>query len=422
MDPETQRHIDAARRPPERKNPRRADGEQLPPTQPEQSLPEKEAQLQREVAQVAAGQSAPVDADAAGGLKHTEIPASRYVQQRKDRERDRVVATLDRIAPVEVRQVKQGTVWTVTVPCGGCGCDVKLVSDSFTQYEFDDDEVDVAGEPGLRARMVAAGWLRTSPVNRKKGGRHSGVMCDTCEAEAEREEVQRQISNERQSRLSDAVLPKALQGFEFDQMERSGLREGDRETAIGAARTWATEKRVEEKPGLLIFGTKGAGKTRLAATAAWERLRSHDVKWVSWPALVGQLLGAFDDDDRKVAASILNGNGALILDDIARDEVSVSDWVKTQLFVAIDRRVQAGAPILLTTNLTGTAAEPENPIAALGERLGPSVASRLVGYCRIVELPGQDNRLKFDYRGNKKLTPAEQEAARVGLQEQPESD
>lgn len=408
MDAETQAHIDAAKRPASKAEPRKVSGEGMLPHQRRKPLPEMEAELERE--RIAAGVlSPPAEGEA------TPISATGYVEQRKQRERDRVLQTLDRIAPVSVRQVPEGTIWTIKVPCSGCGCEVLLASDSFTEYEDEQGDIDIAGEPGLRARMVAAGWLRTAPV--KKGGRFSGVMCDSCIRDAESEEAEQRISAERSSRLSDAVLPKALQGFAFEEMLPSGISEGDRATAISAARTWAAEKRVDEKPGLLIFGNKGAGKTRLAATAAWQRLRNHDVRWVSWPALVGQLLAAFDDDDRKVAASVLNGTGALILDDIARDDVTVSDWVKTQLFVAIDKRVQAGSPILLTTNLTGTVKEPDNPIAALGERLGASIASRLVGYCRIVELPGQDNRLKFNYDGSPKKTKAEEEAAATGLRD-----
>lgn len=406
MDPETQAHIEAQRRPPERKEPRRLNGDELEPHQRKPLLPELEDELRRE--REAAGYTSATAVDEQG---HTPIPASDYLRSRREREHERVVAVLNRIAPAIVDLLPGGPRLTISVPCSGCGKKVALSAEGHEETET----------PGImRARMLAAGWLRTAPL--KEGGRFSGVMCDRCGREAEAEEREREVSAEHSSRLTDACLPNALQGFTFEDMFISGLKEGDRQRALSAARTWAAEKRVEDKPGLLIFGQKGSGKTRLAATTAWQRLRTHSVRWVSWPALAGQLLGAFDDDDRKVAISVLNGTQALVLDDIARDDIQVSDWIKTQLFTAIDKRVQAGTPLLLTTNLTGTLAEPDNPLAAIADRLGASIASRLAGYCRVVELPGNDHRLTLNYDGTKPKSKAELEAAREGLQEPQERD
>lgn len=412
MDPETQAHIEAQRRPPERHEPRRADGQVAKPPEPELTLPEREAALAREVED---GTGEVVEALPPQPDKATMIPASRYVLERQQRERDRVVATMDRIAPVTSRKVEDGTVWTIKARCSGCKAEVLLHCDDFTELEAEGEELGIAGEPGLRARMVAVGWLRTAPV--EEDGCFSGVMCDGCQKRVEAREIERKAASERGSRLGDACLPKALQGFRFEEMRPHGYHENDRKLAIDASRQWASVERVQGRPGLLLFGTRGAGKTRLAATAAYQRLRRWPVRWVSWPALVGQLLGAFDDDDRKVAMSVLNGTGALILDDIARDDLKVSDWAKEKLFVAIDKRVQAGTPILMTTNLTGTQREPENPLAALGERLGASIASRLAGYCRVVEVPGDDMRLVFDFDGRQRASAAEEEAATEGLQD-----
>jgi DNA replication protein DnaC len=400
LDPATQAHVDADRRPPEQKEPRKLSGQPMAPHARRRPLAELEDQLreEREAAGVLSSSDPTVD-------KATVIPASTYVEQRRQREHDSIVTKLDRIAPTSSREIAEGPQLVVKVRCSSCKRPVELSAGG------EDPET-----PGmLRARMIAAGWLRTAPVG--PGGCFSGSMCPSCAKQAEADEAEERVVAERGSRLSDACLPKAMQGFAFERMNPTGYRDNDRMTAISAARTWAAKERVEGTPGLLIFGTKGAGKTRLAATACWQRLRSHSCRWVSWPVLLGQLLASFEDNDRKQAMSVLNGTQALILDDIARDDITVSDWAKNQLFVAIDKRVQAGSPLLLTTNLTGTAREPDNPLAALAERLGDSIASRLAGYCRLVELPGEDQRLRFNFDGStkKRMTKAEEEAAREGL-------
>lgn len=134
--------------------------------------------------------------------------------------------------------------------------------------------------------------------------------------------------------------------------------------------------------------------TRLAATAAFQRLRRHPLTWVSMPILLAQLGAAFSDSARREAISVLTGAGALVLDDL--DKVNPSEWARNQVFAAIDKRVQAGTPLLITTNL---------PPAALGEKFGEPVMSRIVGYCRTLELPGRDQRMRFNVDGTEKKPP-----------------
>lgn len=414
MDAETQAHIEAQQRPPSSHEPRKLSGETAVPHERKLPLTELEEQLSRE-------------REAAGLLPSTHSgvtaipPASAYIADRRERERRQILTKLDRIAPATLSDDERPEL-TIRVPCGGCGRTVELLGGGpGEEFPLTRPELDPESAGVMRARMLAAGWLRTAPV--PDGGRFSGVMCDPCAEKADAAERERERASDRAARLSDSCLPKAMQGFRFDDMHASGYAENDRMLAITAARRWASVERVEGTPGLLLFGSKGAGKSRLAATAAFQRIDRWPVRWVSWPALAGQLLGAFDDEDRKVAMSVLNGTGALVLDDIARDDLKMSDWAKEKLFTAIDKRVQAGSPILVTTNLSGTAAEPENLLAALAERVGASTASRLAGFCRVIELPGDDMRLTLDYLGrDKKASKAEQRAAAEALSEPEERE
>lgn len=329
----------------------------------------------------------------------TAVPADRYVALRVQRAQERLEAKLDKLAPVITATLPEGHRYKIKSRCSGCGGPIDLISDDFTEIDRGaGDEPDVAGAPTLFARATSAGLLRQG------AHRATAVKCDPCIKREEDQETRVKLEAEQRARLEAALLPKAVQGFEF--AGRDGNRmitEEGRDNAVRAAYRWSTQERMENKPGLLIFGGKGAGKTRLAATAAWQRLRRWPVRWVSWPILIAELSAAFNDDARQQAIKVLTGDGAIVLDDIARDDVKVTDWQRTQLFAAIDKRVQAGAPILITTNVT-SASTGGGVAAGLGERLGDSVVSRLIGYCTVQELPGRDRRLELNFDGTE---PAE---------------
>lgn len=267
---------------------------------------------------------------------------------------------LERLAPLDSVQLEDGPRWRITVRCPRCQAVMHLLSQE---------------KPSAIARGIAAGLMR----------RVVGTpLCDTCSDRLEAEEEQRETAEKFRDRLSASQLPRALHGFEFREM----IVTDGRKPAIEAARAWASES---EAKGLCLFGGVGAGKTRCAATATWQRLKRAHVTWVSMPILIAQLGAAFSDAARREAIGVLTGTGALVLDDL--DKIKPSEWAVTQVFAALDKRIQAGAPLLVTTNKTPT---------QLGEQFGEPVMSRIVGYCRVLELPGRDMRLQLPVDGKEK--------------------
>jgi DNA replication protein DnaC len=243
------------------------------------------------------------------------------------------------------KQLDGGT-WEVRTRCPDCQVEVVLASEV---------------EPGELAMKYA-----------------KLTRCESCgdkiEQARERHEIER-VQNRMHRRIAASGLPTALQGMTFEQLVRSDDRRGQ---AIDACEKWA-----ETGGGILLYGDVGRGKTRAAATACWSRLQHGPCTWVSVAVLIAQLGAAWNDDARREAIATITGEHALILDDF--DKVKPSEWVVSQLFAAVDRRIQAGAPLLVTTNLRPS---------QLGENFGAPLMSRLAALKQF-EWTGPDMRLSM---------------------------
>jgi DNA replication protein DnaC len=179
----------------------------------------------------------------------------------------------------------------------------------------------------------------------------------------------------REARRSRCGLPNRLRG-EF--LERFPSKPGQ-QAAVKAATEWAKAK---DPGGLMLTGETGVGKTRIAGAACWTRLEHFTCTYASVARAMARLGGSFTDEGRAEAVRVFSGNGAVILDDL--DKTRPSDFGMEQLFSAVDAREQAGAPLLVTTNLSPS---------EIGERYGEPLMSRLAGYCRTVQVEGEDWRV-----------------------------
>jgi DNA replication protein DnaC len=216
-------------------------------------------------------------------------------------------------------------------------------------------------------------------------------LCQECsqrvEAEAsaaERQRAQWELERQADERALRVAIRRQDAGIPLRLRDLSWTDVADTATGpLAAARAWANG----ELPGLLLAGPVGVGKTWLAATAAWDRLERRSVRWFSVPVLLAALSLSFDDDRQADAVDALIGQGALVLDDL--DKARPSQYAAEQLFCAIDSRMNAGDPLLVTTNL------------GLGELAskfpqphGEAIASRLAGYCEAFAMQGHDRRVE----------------------------
>jgi DNA replication protein DnaC len=197
----------------------------------------------------------------------------------------------------------------------------------------------------------------------------------------------------------DAYLRERTAGLYDARLEASGIPEDLRrwqwsdlvgevpEEVVDALRRWSEPPRPGEPVrGVVLLGEYGVGKTVAAAVAARERCRVAALRWVQTPHLFVGLASGFGSEEHEQALRVLDGTRALVLDDI--DMVRSRAATGERLFAAIDGRCQAGAPLLITTNL-----ELRELAAYLPAPFGDSIASRLAGHCDLFRLKGRDRRL-----------------------------
>jgi DNA replication protein DnaC len=155
-----------------------------------------------------------------------------------------------------------------------------------------------------------------------------------------------------------------------------------------ATRDWADGTRATD--ALAIVGPMGRGKTHLAWHAArlWAagRLARDDCR--EFPTLVAhratELFDRLRPDAPDSPYDVLDkakAAGLLIIDDVAAAKPST--WTQERLYELIDERYIQQRPVIITSDV---------PPAALGEWVGPRVASRLTEMSTIQVLNGPDHR------------------------------
>lgn len=244
---------------------------------------------------------------------------------------------------------------TITKPCHDCERPVKVdIPDDLT---------------GIYRRILEETPQRCAP--------HQAEAEKRWEREDhEREEAE--IAATVQQRERACGLPPELRRLSWDDIDTVGTRA----RAVAAARRWADG----DLRGLLLLGAVGRGKTFIAAAAAWHRLRHESLRWTSASALVAALDGGFGSEGRSTALGIINGRGGLVLDDL--DKVRPTTYVAEMLLLAIDNRITAGRPLIVTMNT-----EPSELAKHLPEPFGDAIVSRLRGYCKGYRLAGADRRV-----------------------------
>lgn len=214
------------------------------------------------------------------------------------------------------------------------------------------------------------------------------------------------VAVERAGRvLSEADLPPLYLNASFDNF--STLQNTELKLVFLAVRAYAREFPNPAKPGLLLMGDPGSGKTHLAVAAFRAILaKGFEGLFFDYQNLLDRIRSSYDQTSQtsdKEAYRVAMEKEVLLLDDLGAHRVT--DWVEDTVTSIITARCNFRKPLIATTNLIdpeagyvtyeGAGSGKVDHRTTLAERVGPRARSRLFEMCRVIRMPSLgDYRLR----------------------------
>jgi DNA replication protein DnaC len=176
-------------------------------------------------------------------------------------------------------------------------------------------------------------------------------------------------------------------------------------TVLLAVKRFVSEFPNEKRPGLLLLGETGCGKTHLAVAALREVMaKGFEGLFCNYQTLLNNIKAGYDpasnSSSREAYKSALDAE-VLLLDDLGAHRTT--DWVEDTINSIITFRCDNRRPLLATTNMPDPDAgsvtiqrsgldKPEYR-RTLAEQIGARARSRLFEMCTVIRMP-----LIEDYR------------------------
>ena len=215
------------------------------------------------------------------------------------------------------------------------------------------DAVPEEPRPAVCPVCGGAGYLRYDvPVDDPRFGELVICECTRTELEARRQRVLLE-----KSQLGD------LQHFTFDRFELkfTGPPPLDSpDAAYHTAQMYVELLSFNDRPWLFLYGTKGTGKTHLAAAIGNARIaRGEPAIFMVVPDLLDHLRATFSPNSDTTYDELfesLRNTALLILDDLGTH--TATPWAREKLYQLINHRYNRRLPTVITMNMESEEIDP----------------------------------------------------------------
>jgi DNA replication protein DnaC len=212
---------------------------------------------------------------------------------------------------------------------------------------------------------------------------------------------------ERIRQLEDrAGIPPLYRGASLDNFrlpDDNPLENRQLAFVLNNVRTFVREFSPEnKKPGLLLIGKPGIGKTHLAIAALRMLIaRGFEGVFFDYQSLLHKIHAGYSaaagTSERDAYRLALEAE-VLLLDDLGTNRVT--DWVQDIVTAIVTERCNNKRPLIATTNLPDeslderTGEKTSELVRTLCEHVGERARSRLFEMCRVIPMPSvRDYRL-----------------------------